>query len=257
MEVPGGLSEGRSCPTSVKVLLHIALLLTCLPAQSQIILSRQVICPVGISGEGSYLIQGTAGQPVDQTFVNDTLTLTQGFQQPDFLSLFAEYAIVWPECDNGDGATILLTNFAGCANEELEILWEGQPSDSVITNVLPGDYELLITSGTACFRQVLVEVPESPNPPCNLGFYNTFTPNNDGENDTWIIENIQFDRFADNSVSIYNRWGGLVWESSNYDNQFIVWEGLHQDGVRLPDGTYYYLVESAGQVFQGFVELMR
>ena len=66
-----------------------------------------------------------------------------------------------------------------------------------------------------------------------------FSPNNDGQNDTWEIWNI--DRFPDNEVEIYNRWGSLVWKGSNYTNE-DGWRGQNMKGGELPIGTYFFVV---------------
>jgi gliding motility-associated-like protein len=42
-------------------------------------------------------------------------------------------------------------------------------------------------------------------------------------------------------VNVYNRWGGLVYHSDNYLND---WGGTYK-GSPLPDGTYYYVIEAA------------
>ena len=70
---------------------------------------------------------------------------------------------------------------------------------------------------------------------------NTFTPNNDGVNDTfyavteaecWLTWNLQ----------IYNRWGGIVWETSLV-NDF--WQGQSRSGHWLvPDGVYVWKVRA-------------
>jgi gliding motility-associated-like protein len=73
-----------------------------------------------------------------------------------------------------------------------------------------------------------------------VGFYNGFTPNNDGVNDTWFIEGIE--KFPNNEVMIFNRWGDKIIELRNYDNKNIVWNGTNQRGAKVSDGTYYYIV---------------
>ncbi|HRD52172.1 MAG TPA: gliding motility-associated C-terminal domain-containing protein, partial [Flavobacteriales bacterium] len=66
---------------------------------------------------------------------------------------------------------------------------------------------------------------------CDVVVPNVFSPNGDGYNDRFVIDGITY---TSNTVRIYNRWGQLVYEASNYQNQW--------DGDELPDGTYFYEV---------------
>ena len=74
------------------------------------------------------------------------------------------------------------------------------------------------------------------------------SPNGDGKNDTFIIPGIL--NAQPNTVTIFNRWGNIVYEKDNYQND---WHGqtdrafdlLASDGL-LPDGTYYYVVDYKG-----------
>lgn len=77
--------------------------------------------------------------------------------------------------------------------------------------------------------------------------YNGVTPDGDGMNDYFIIDNIN--QFPNNHVTIYNRWGRKVYETHSYDSNGNVFNGTAQgnsivnQGEKLPTGTYYYVVE--------------
>lgn len=84
---------------------------------------------------------------------------------------------------------------------------------------------------------------------------NTITPNGDGANDYLVISALA--GFPGSSIEIFNRWGGLVYASSDYQND---WDGTHQGtGEALPDGTYFYLLRLSDglQVFKGYTTIMR
>jgi gliding motility-associated-like protein len=68
-------------------------------------------------------------------------------------------------------------------------------------------------------------------------FYNTFTPNNDGNNDTWYIGNIY--KYPNNKLQIFNRNGKLVFSKNGYTN---TWDGK-AFGESLPEATYYYVMD--------------
>ncbi|RZL07328.1 MAG: T9SS type B sorting domain-containing protein [Hymenobacter sp.] len=67
---------------------------------------------------------------------------------------------------------------------------------------------------------------------------NAFTPNGDGNDDTWQIDRIG--DYANNHVTIFNRWGNKLFETSNY-NRGNEWNGTI-NGQPAPIGTYYYLI---------------
>lgn len=82
---------------------------------------------------------------------------------------------------------------------------------------------------------------------------NFVSPNGDGKNDFWIVSNPSL--ISGCTVGIYDRWGKLVWESSDYDNE---WNGLNSEGTELPDGTYFYQIScTTGEPMKGSILLMR
>ncbi|MEP2668465.1 MAG: BspA family leucine-rich repeat surface protein [Cyclobacteriaceae bacterium] len=90
--------------------------------------------------------------------------------------------------------------------------------------------------------------------------YNGISPNNDGFNDYFLIQNIQFLE-PTNIVTIYNRWGDKVFEMDNYnsDVQEKRFEGRQNDGKELPSGVYFYKVgfSSGRNQLSGYLTLKR
>ncbi|MDZ7880600.1 MAG: gliding motility-associated C-terminal domain-containing protein [Saprospiraceae bacterium] len=85
-----------------------------------------------------------------------------------------------------------------------------------------------------------------------LKINNAFSPNDDGKNDVFFLEGLEF--FPNTTVTIYNRWGNSVYSSKDYKND---WNGTH-DGKAVPNGTYFYLIRlENGKTFSGYLELMR
>ena len=115
---------------------------------------------------------------------------------------------------------------------------------------LPHQFFLVI--GTQGFQQPTksIQVVSS-----DLTFYSGITPNGDGNNDVWEIDNIEF--YPENTVQIFNRWGNEIWFGSGYDNNEVVWIGLDKSGVQLTDGTYFYVVTISGNTTKGWIELTR
>ena len=85
-----------------------------------------------------------------------------------------------------------------------------------------------------------------------------FSPNGDGNNEFWYIRGIEC--FPENEVAVYNRWGGLVYRTTGYDNEGRRWNGQTQGGALasnrgLPFGTYYYIVNLGDEspLYKGYV----
>jgi gliding motility-associated-like protein len=83
----------------------------------------------------------------------------------------------------------------------------------------------------------------------NVVVHNAFSPNGDGINDLFAIDNIDDTTcYPENTVEIYNRWGILVFETNNYNNKTNAFDGTSRgrttikqaDG--LPTGTYFYII---------------
>lgn len=74
--------------------------------------------------------------------------------------------------------------------------------------------------------------------------HNYFSPNNDGLNDTFVIDYLR-NIFLNYQISIYNRWGTLVWTGDTNSNDWdgFANQGLMLDNKKVPDGTYYYVID--------------
>lgn len=73
-----------------------------------------------------------------------------------------------------------------------------------------------------------------------LDIKNVITANDDGFNDSWIIEGAEF--FPSMKVEVYNIYGYQVYQNEDYKND---WKGEFK-GKTLPDGTYLYVVMPGG-----------
>ncbi len=108
----------------------------------------------------------------------------------------------------------------------------------------------------SAFVQVFIE--EDPNfeaPPRT----NAITPNGDGLNETLIFDELLInpEQYPDNELIIFNRWGDIVYQIKNYNNQ---WDGTNEMGQNLPEGTYYYILRlniSEGVIIRGDVTIIR
>jgi gliding motility-associated-like protein len=97
-------------------------------------------------------------------------------------------------------------------------------------------YSITGTSVNGCPRVVSLPVVLLS----EVKIYSGFTPNDDGYNDTWIIENAE-GYGSKIEVKIFNRWGELIFQSTGYDGA-KAWDGTFK-GKPLPIGTYYYIID--------------
>lgn len=79
---------------------------------------------------------------------------------------------------------------------------------------------------------------------CPPTVYNYVSANEDGKNDSFFIDGLR-DIFVNFELSVYNRWGVMVWKGNNNSED---WTGLTTKGIRVggnnaPDGTYFYVLD--------------
>ncbi len=87
--------------------------------------------------------------------------------------------------------------------------------------------------------------------------FNVVTTNSNGKHDFLNIRNITL--FPKNRVSIYDRWGNKVFERDGYDNAQVVFAGISDNNILLPDGTYFYVIDknNGDKPLNGFLYLRR
>ncbi|RZM10051.1 MAG: T9SS type B sorting domain-containing protein, partial [Pedobacter sp.] len=66
---------------------------------------------------------------------------------------------------------------------------------------------------------------------------NILTPNGDGKNDFWIVENL--DMYPNNEVKIFDRAGRMLYSKKSYDNS---WDAM-LNGSPLAEDTYFYVID--------------
>ncbi|GIV33504.1 MAG: hypothetical protein KatS3mg031_1039 [Chitinophagales bacterium] len=138
--------------------------------------------------------------------------------------------------------------------------WTADPPDPtlniteqnpLVTPLVTTTYTVLVTDSNGCQNTatVVVNVEED----YLLRATTVITPNGDGKNDYWFVENIL--TYPDAEVLIFDRWGTLVYQRKGYDNS---WDGTH-DGKELPQGTYFYVIkfEASSKIYKGAVSVLR
>jgi gliding motility-associated-like protein len=139
-------------------------------------------------------------------------------------------------------------------------IWSVKDDKVVIANVLNPSSEIeglpfgksvftwTVTNGVCPSIQDTVTIDVE-----NLIQYTGFSPNNDGHNDFFVIDGLNNSKKRE--LTIFNRWGGEVYSSDNYQNN---WDGTNKSGEPLPNDTYFYILKVDGErIFKSFVVIKR
>lgn len=136
------------------------------------------------------------------------------------------------------------------ANAELVVDYNGISFSG--TDVIT--IEVCDDQGECAQQQIQIEVQG------DIIVQNGISPNGDGANDYFQIKYIDIIEDAKrNRLTIFNRWGDVVFEGNDYDNKNNVFTGVNQNGNELPSGSYFYRLEfkSARPMQTGFLVIKR
>ena len=119
-----------------------------------------------------------------------------------------------------------------------------------------GEYTVTLVSATDCDSIVYLTLTRAYEAKADLIPEIVFTPNSDGENDRWIIKNVEL--YSDINVTIYDRMGKIVREFNAYDNQENSWDGKDYRGRILPSTDYWYVIDvvESDKQYVGHVTLL-
>ena len=106
-----------------------------------------------------------------------------------------------------------------------------------------GEFEVMLIATSNCGSDTTVNLVTSL---VEVDFYNVFSPNDDGKNDYWNIPILNY--FADNKVTIINRWGNEV-GSINQPAQYFDDRRGHWNPSEVDNGVYFYT--ALGKGFDG------
>ncbi len=184
----------------------------------------------------------------------DSLTkVVEMFESPVFNILNSDGAIIneWDttKVDKYDSLYVTISN----ASSFDSISWNNTVMGPEYYVTTAGDYSVDVFDGLCSSTKISrMEFNSGGNTPTTNEIMNLFTPNGDGYNDSWIVNDPNISRPF--KVSVYNRYGNLVYSSENYVND---WKGTYND-VDLPQATYYYvIVDYMGVIFKGPISILR
>ncbi|HOE04471.1 MAG TPA: gliding motility-associated C-terminal domain-containing protein [Bacteroidales bacterium] len=156
-----------------------------------------------------------------------------------------------PTCiGNNDGAIAIV---AAGGTEPYRYLWETNTFNLPFFDGLgEGSYTFAVVDYNDCRVNVGPLILEDDPVSC-IRIPDAFTPNADGVNDTWIIENIEM--FPKARVQVFNRWGQELYNSDFREGD---WDGVY-NGKLMPTGVYLYVIElfNGTSPFTGTVTLVK
>ena len=164
--------------------------------------------------------------------------------------LEGEAVITKPSCKDLNDGMIEMRVVGG--SEPYVYTWSTYSQDSsAITGLRSGKYNITVVDANGCAVEFEdVTVPRST-ADC-IRIPNVFTPNGDGINDEWIIDNIE--QFPEAHIYVFNRWGQLLYHGRGADEP---WNGEFKDHF-VPAGVYLYVIDlhTVEETYEGTVTIL-
>ncbi|RFM32144.1 Ig-like domain-containing protein [Chitinophaga silvisoli] len=112
-------------------------------------------------------------------------------------------------------------------------------------------YTVTVTDNNGCMNEGAMTITVVNE--FKIDAINLLSPNGDGKNDKWIINDLS--RYPNNDLTIYDRTGRVVYHTKNYSNN---WDATY-NGSPLAEGTYYYILKADGYntPAKGFITIIR
>ena len=142
----------------------------------------------------------------------------------------------------GDVVTYSWTPTTGLSNATA-----ANPLASPLSNTT---YTLTVTTSGGCTATASTQVKVLTK---IIVIHNTFTPNADGKNDTWVIDDL--DNYPLCTVDIFTRYGQKIFHSNGYATP---WDGSFNNKA-LPFGVYYYVINLKNDtpILAGYVTIVK
>jgi gliding motility-associated-like protein len=203
---------------------------------------------IGMSSFGNALTNIWFG-PVEITLFGSSICMQSAIQTASCPAVSADWVELGNASYQADGTWQLL-NIPFTALHSIQSIMIGgpcsPPSDFIFSEANGETFEPYFILDKVALNEINVE-------DCNFDLIipNIITPNSDGVNEFFIIQNLP----ENTEVVIFNRWGNLVFSSTNYQNN---WNGKNTSGKDLVDGVYYYTFKTAaGKLGRGYIHLLR
>ena len=174
--------------------------------------------------------------------------------QPELIQVTE--TIVSETCPGSANGNISLSVYGGTIPYLYD--WSNSAANEEISAISSGTFTVTITDANNC---TVINVYDVLNESTGcLNIPTAFSPNDDGVNDTWLIEHI--DLYKEISIEIYNRWGQLIFTYSGtgagYADVDSQWDGTYQ-GKELEISSFIFIVDlkEGNDPIQGIVSIIK
>jgi gliding motility-associated-like protein len=150
-------------------------------------------------------------------------------------------------CFGSGGGSVEIVAAGG--TQPYSYLWSNGATTASVSDLKNQTYYITVTDLNQCTGEFSIEVVKDPK--VDLIIHNSFSPNGDGKNDIWFIENLNL--YPENELVVLNRWGNEVFSVNGYMNNW--------DGGNLNEGTYFYVLKvnmcNDFTTFKGYVTILK
>lgn len=258
------LTDGNECKTNLDILVQ--------EPDSLIMAMAKTDALCFGSSDGSVTINVTGGTMPYSYFWNDSTTTQNrlnveagdysvfvsdinGCSLTDEITV-GEPGLIWMEsevtaitCREETNGEIYLLGHGGVGGFVYQ--WSNGETGTRITDLDTGNYVLYLEDLNGCKDTAKFTIVG--NDIVCITIPNTITPNDDGINDTWIIDKLEL--YPNTSIKIFNEWGKILYSSKG---AYSPWDGNYQ-GKPLPGATYYYILDlnTGDPTYNGPITIIR
>ncbi len=181
------------------------------------------------------------------------LTVSEGTLTPAFNSSITMYADTVSNATTSITATPTDSDTTATITVNGMITASGTASNDIPLAVGSNTITVVITAQDGVTTHTYTVIVYRGEPESAITSNNVLTPNGDGKNDVWVINDITL--YPQNNVTVFDRGGRVVFHVSAYNN---TWDGT-LNGKPLAAGTYYYVVDLGPnqRKFKGFISIVR
>lgn len=160
------------------------------------------------------------------------------------------------DVDNPDAYTYVFVSGAGDEdNTEFTITNDQLFINSKTNYDVKPTYNFRIKStdlgGLSVEKSFVLQVEDIAGNSIPLPSTNYISPNGDGKNDFWKVDNIEI--YKDFELNIFDQFGQVIYNvPNNYKNEF---DGMYK-GTALPTGNYYYIFQKDQKQFKGNITIV-